>query len=88
MLNSLLRFAAEESGPAVHITPGTLFEVGGYTITNSMVYGWISSLVIIILLIWAARKINLHPAKGIVQFVEIGSDFRILFYLLCNFAKI
>lgn len=75
MLHSLIRFATEESGPAVHITPGTLFEVGGYTITNSMLYGWISSLAIILLLTWAARNIKLRPAKGIAQFVEIGSDF-------------
>ncbi len=75
MLNSLTRFAAEGSGPAVHITPAPLFEVGGVTITNSILYGWISSIFIIILLLITVRKIKIKPAKGFAQFVEIGSDF-------------
>jgi F-type H+-transporting ATPase subunit a len=75
VLNIITKFAAEESGPAVHITPGELFEIGGITITNSMLYGWISSAVIIILLVTLARKINIKPKKGLSQFVEIGSDF-------------
>ncbi len=68
-------FAAESTGPAVHITPGELFEIGGYAITNSMLYGWISSLIIIVLFVVAAHSIGLRPKKGFTQFVEIGSDF-------------
>jgi F-type H+-transporting ATPase subunit a len=73
--SSLLRFAAESEGPAVHITPGELFEIGGYTITNSMLYGWICSFVIVVLLIVLARKVSLKPKGGLTQFIEIGSDF-------------
>ncbi len=75
MLNLITRFAAESSGPAVHITPGELFEIGGFTITNSMLYGWISSIVIIFLFASVARRIGLRPKKGFSQVVEIGSDF-------------
>lgn len=75
MINRFLTFAAESEGPAVHITPGALFEVGGFTITNSMFYGWISSLVILIVVILATRRIKLRPKKGFNEILEIGSDF-------------
>ncbi len=72
MLSLLTHFA---EGPAVHITPGALFETHGYTITNAILYGWISSTIILIVCIWAARRIKLHPKGGFGQFLEIGSDF-------------
>lgn len=75
LLNNLLRFAAESEGPAVHITPGELFEIGGYSITNSMFYGWVSSVILIVFLICVARKVSLRPKGGVTQFIEIGSDF-------------
>ncbi|MCA9333260.1 F0F1 ATP synthase subunit A [Candidatus Saccharibacteria bacterium] len=75
MLNLITKFSAEAGGPAVHITPAELFQINGIPITNSMVYGWISSLVIIILLISIVRKMGIKPSKGLAQFIEIGSDF-------------
>lgn len=75
LLSSLTKFAAESSGPAIHITPGALFEINGYTITNSMFYGAISSLLILTLLILAARKLTIRPKRGALQFVEIGTEF-------------
>ena len=76
MLHSFMqRFAAEGSGPAVHITPGVLFEIGGFTITNSILYGWICSVIIIFLLVLGAKRMTLRPKGGLMQFLEIGSDF-------------
>jgi F-type H+-transporting ATPase subunit a len=66
---------AEKSGPVIHISPGEITEIGGYSITNSMIYGWLASLLIIFLMVWAARKIKLRPGRGPLQFVEIGVDF-------------
>ncbi len=74
MLNSILQFAAE-SGPSVHITPGEVVEIGNITITNSMLYGWISSLLILIFLIYMSHRIKLTPRKGFSQFIEIGTEF-------------
>ncbi|MDQ2973606.1 MAG: F0F1 ATP synthase subunit A [bacterium] len=75
-MTTITRFAeAAESGPAIHITPGALFEFAGFTITNSMFYGAISSLVIIMLLSWAARRMTVKPKKGFIQFVEMGTEF-------------
>lgn len=75
MLNSLLFFAAEESGPAVHIAPDTVFTIGGYEITNSILYAWIASALLIILFTVVARRMTLKPKGGVTQLVEIGTDF-------------
>lgn len=76
MFNFLQLFAAsEESGPAIHITPAELFTVGGFSITNSMFYGAISSILILLLLIISARKMTIRPKRGFIQFVEIGTEF-------------
>ncbi len=76
-MHSLLQLfaASEESGPAIHITPGELFQIGELGVTNSMFYGVISSILILILLITAARKITIAPKRGFIQFVEIGTSF-------------
>ena len=34
-----------DSGPSVHIAPAPVFQLGGFTITNSILYGWICSVV-------------------------------------------
>lgn len=71
----MIRFAAESDGPAVHITPGGLFEIGGLTVTNSMFYAVIAGVLILLLSIYAARKMTLRPQRGIVQLFEIGTEF-------------
>lgn len=74
MLQAMLtKFAAE--GPSIHITPGQLFEFGGKPITNSIFYGWISSAVIVMIFILVAKRMTLKPKRGLVQFVEIGTEF-------------
>ncbi len=76
MLRFLSVFAAvEESGPAIHMTPGELFTLGGISVTNSMVWGAVSSLFIILLLVTVARRMTIRPKRGFTQFVEIGTEF-------------
>jgi F-type H+-transporting ATPase subunit a len=67
------RFA--DSGPSVHVSPLTVFHLGGLTITNSILYGWICAAVICILMIAVARRVALYPKGGLVQFIEVGVDF-------------
>ena len=74
MSNLLARFAAD-SGPAIHVAPTGVLSIGGFTITNSILYGWIASAVITVLLIWVARKVTVKPKGGIIQFIELGADF-------------
>ncbi len=68
-------FAANESGPNIHIAPGEVGRIGDFTITNSMLYGWFTTLFIVFLLIWVARRVTLRPKGGLVQFIELGVDF-------------
>lgn len=72
----LTKFAAEGgNGPSVHITPSHLFELGGLTVTNSMLYGIICFVIIFFVLMYAARKMTIRPKRGLVEYVEIGTDF-------------
>ncbi|MEK7059847.1 MAG: F0F1 ATP synthase subunit A [Patescibacteria group bacterium] len=74
MIGGLLtRFA--EAGPTVHVAPHEVFSLGGLTITNSILYGWVCALIIIALLTWVARQVTLRPKGGLVQFIEVGVDF-------------
>lgn len=75
MIQLFHNFAASAEGPAIHVAPGILFEVAGVGITNSMLFGWMSSLLIIGLLIYAANKITVKPQGGIIQLIEIIADF-------------
>lgn len=74
MVNSLFRHLAEDS-PAVHIAPGGLFQIHGFTITNSMLFAWICSVFFIILFTVIARRMTMRPRGGFTQIVEIGADF-------------
>ena len=69
------RGAGAESGPAVHIAPGAVVHIGGLTITNSILYGWISMLLMIIVLVTSARLVTVRPRRGLVQLIEIGVEF-------------
>jgi F-type H+-transporting ATPase subunit a len=68
-------FFAEDAGPTVHIAPAGVWHIGGLTVTNSMLYGWITTLFIVVLMIWVARHVTLKPKGGLIQFIEIGVDF-------------
>jgi F-type H+-transporting ATPase subunit a len=71
---SLLHLFAD-SGPAVHVAPGTDFTVGGINISNSMVLGWAVCILIVLGLAWVARKVTVKPKGGIVQYVEAAVSF-------------
>ena len=72
MISSLL---AESAGPAVHIAPAELFKVAGLPITNSIAFGLLSSLLMMIVLIVVARRMTIRPKAGFTQIVEVGTDF-------------
>ena len=74
-LSLTLTQLAAETGPVVHITPLTLFEFRGYPITNSMLFAWLCSAVIIGLLVFVAKRITLRPKAGFTQIAEAGSEF-------------
>jgi F-type H+-transporting ATPase subunit a len=63
------------SGPIIHIAPGGVMKIDGISITNSILYGWICSLVIIVVLIAVAHRMTVKPKGGLIQFIEAGVDF-------------
>ena len=74
MMQALFSHMAD-SGPTVYITPLTVFKFHGIDITNSMLYGWIASVVLIILLVSVARRMTIRPKGGFTQFIEVGAEF-------------
>lgn len=66
---------AADSGPTVHVSPVPVFHIGGLTITNSILYGWVCAVLISAFLIWVARRVTVKPKGGVVQFIEVGVDF-------------
>lgn len=63
------------AGPIVHIAPGQVFQLGGFGITNSILYGWICAVALIIVFAIVARRVTVRPRGGFVQIVEVGVDF-------------
>jgi F-type H+-transporting ATPase subunit a len=74
MINTLIQRFADD-GPSIHVAPGGAFHLGGFTVTNSILYGWICAAVIIALLIAAARRMTVKPKGGAIQLVEAGAEF-------------
>lgn len=73
MLGLLKTFA--DSGPSVHVAPGTDFTVAGWPITNSILWGWVICLLAVVTLLIVARKVTVRPKGGFVQYVEAMVDF-------------
>jgi F-type H+-transporting ATPase subunit a len=74
MMQSLLAHVAD-SGPTVYITPLTVLHFHGIAITNSMLFGWIASIVLLIVLITVAHRMTIRPKGGFTQFIEVGAEF-------------
>ena len=66
---SMLNFFAD-SGPVVHVAPGTDFTIAGVNISNSMILGWAVILVSIVVLALIAKRVTVKPKKGLTQYVE------------------
>lgn len=74
-MSFLPAFFAADNGPTLHVAPGQVWEIGGWSITNSILYGWICALLIAALMIWVARRVSVRPKGGIVQYIEAGVEF-------------
>ena len=71
---NLFRFAAED-GPHIQIAAEKLLEVNGLAITNSMLYGWLSAILLIFLFTLARRKMKLSGTRGPAALIEAGVEF-------------
>lgn len=61
--------------PEIHIAPQSVFHWGPITITNSILYGWISIAIMTVAFILVARRITVHPKGGLIQFVEAVAEY-------------
>ncbi len=75
MLSSLLPKFMAESEPIVHIAPIQLFTVHGIPVTNSMIFGWITAFILIVIFIYIGQRITMRPKGGFTQLIEVGTDF-------------
>ena len=74
-MSTALNIFAAESGPSVHVAPAEVFQIGGISVTNSMLYGWICCVLLCVGLILIARRVTVKPKGGVIQFVEAGTEF-------------
>jgi len=68
------KFASEE-GPHISLKAEEIFEVAGFGVSNSIIYGVVVALTVIALGMVAAKKARVHPIGGIVQLFELAMEF-------------
>lgn len=71
----MINFAAEELKTT--ITPEKLFDIGGLSVTNSMLYGWIVAALLIVVLTLGVRKLKIGGTKGLSELLEVGVQFMV-----------
>lgn len=71
----MLTFLAETSGIHISLKAEKLFTLGPLTVTNSMLYGLVVAFAIAGFMIFAARRIKLHPGRGLVEIVELMTEY-------------
>lgn len=69
----IARFAAIDVHVSLKAEPITT--IGPLTVTNSMIYGLVCGVVIILIMLWGKRNTKLSPAKGFRQLIEIITGF-------------
>jgi F-type H+-transporting ATPase subunit a len=67
------RFAA--SGPTVFVSPGGDTHIGGLSLSNSVIYGWLCAIFLCWLFIMVAKRVSVKPKRGFTQIVEYGVEF-------------
>lgn len=77
MLNplSFLSLLANGDGPHIALSPEEITKVGGFTISNSIIYGAICAVLLALILLVSRRKIRIKAARGFAQIVEILVEF-------------
>ncbi len=73
MLNFLL--LANSDGPHIALSPEKITEIGGFTISNSIIYGAICAILLAAILLVARLRIHQKAARGFTQIVEILVEF-------------
>lgn len=59
-----IRFLAETDGPHVSLKADPLFEIAGFTITSSVLFGFIISILLVITGLYLARRTKILPGRN------------------------
>lgn len=70
-----MKLFAATDGPHIAIAPEKLFEIGGVSITNSMLYGWICAVLLIFGLILVRRRVSIKGSRGVASLIDGGAEF-------------
>ncbi len=71
MLSVLNFFASGDSGIHVSLKAEKIFEIGGLSVTNSMLYGFLVALFMAVLLVFVARKSSVKAKNGVIAIIEM-----------------
>jgi len=71
----MLTLLAATEGIHISLKAEPLFKLGPLTVTNSILYGAICSLLITVFLVFLARRISVKPKKGFGQIIELIVDY-------------
>lgn len=71
----MLNLFASTDGPHIALSPEKITEIGGFTISNSIIYGVICAILLSIILLVARFKVHQRAAKGFTQVIEIIVEF-------------
>jgi len=52
-----------------------VFSIGGFGVTNSMLYGLVTAVFLAAVMLYAARRVSLRPKKGFSALIEIMVDY-------------
>lgn len=69
----MLNFAAGDSGLPLSAEP--VFHIGGFAVTNSMVFGLMIAAIVVSMFMWAAKRTQLKPVSKAVFAVESLVEF-------------
>lgn len=64
-----------EDGPHIALSPEAIFKVGNFTVTNSMIYGVVCAIGLLMLSLYVRKKIGLKASRGVSAFFEMIVDF-------------
>jgi F-type H+-transporting ATPase subunit a len=64
--------------PAVHLAPQEVIQIGGFTVTNTLLSAWLTTIVVVLLFGFGARTTNMVPGRlqGFIEmFIEAIYNF-------------
>ena len=75
MGEALNAFVEEAQGLSAHFDPQTVFSIGGWDITQYVIWLFIALAITFIVVLVAAKKLQLIPKNKFLNTVEYGYDF-------------